>query len=165
RPRILIGGLGLGFTLRRVLETTGDGARIDVVELIPAVIDWNRTHLRQLNGECLDDPRVSVIEGDVAKVIEKAAPETWDAILLDVDNGPVAMVHRGNARLYSSSGITRIMRVLRPGGRLAVWSAGISEGFEKRLTGWGLSVKTVRAKLHPGAKSHGCLIYVADKAD
>lgn len=163
-PHVLIGGLGLGFTLSRVLETTGPDARVEVAELIPAVVEWNREHLLDLNGHCLSDPRVEVIIDDIWTVLTHSKPSTFDSILLDIDNGPVAMVHRKNSRLYSSSGITQIIGALKPGGRLAVWSAGISESFEKRLTGWGLSVKTVPAKTHPSAKSNGCLIYIADKA-
>lgn len=164
-PRILIGGLGLGFTLRRVLETTGPGAVVDVAELIPEVVEWNRVHLRDLNGSCLDDPRVRVLVDDVAHVIATAEPGTYDSILLDIDNGPIALVQRKNARLYDHAGITQMIRALKRGGRVAIWSAGRDQRFFDRLTGWGLSVKHVPAKTHGRAKRSTNTIYVVDRAE
>jgi len=164
-PRILIGGLGLGFTLDRVLQTTGPAAIIDVVELIPAVVDWNRDHLLDLNGKCLRDPRVNVIIDDVATVIARAPAGTYDSILLDIDNGPIALVQRQNASLYDHAGITQIIRALKRGGRVAIWSAGRNQRFHDRLTGWGLSVKLVPAKTHGRAKQAANTIYVVDRAE
>src|SRR5690606_7007341 len=112
-PHILIGGLGLGFTLLSVLKNVGPSARVDVVELFPEVVAWNRDFLQDLNGTLLDDPRVSVITADVHAVINQARPQTYDAILLDTDNGPQPMVQQANVRLYSRRGIDRIARSLK----------------------------------------------------
>lgn len=161
--RILIGGLGLGFTLRSVLESTGSKVLVDVVELIPAVVEWNRTHLKELNGALLDDPRVKVRQEDVVHAIRGAEPETFDAILLDVDNGPVAMVARSNRSLYSGSGVRAIRDVLKQGGRAVFWSAGPDRVFEARLSKFGFKVEAVPAKLHGNAKKFTYTLYVADK--
>jgi len=163
-PRVLIGGLGLGFTLQRVLEKTGPTADIHVAELIPAVVDWNRERLLGLNGESLHDPRVQVIVDDVWHVIEYAPAATYDAILLDIDNGPIALVQRQNSRLYNRTGIAQLVSALKPGGRLAIWSAGRDKAFAERLAGAGLRVTIVPAKHHANARQHSYIIYVADKA-
>ncbi len=160
--RILIGGLGLGFTLKAALESVGDKTTIEVAEMIPEVIEWNRTYLKNLNGSLLDHPQVETRRMDVTRLIQEAKPNTYDAILLDVDNGPNAMVCETNASLYSKNGIRSICRALKNSGRLVVWSAGPDHGFEKRLERAGLKVEAVRAKAHAGAKSPSHFLYKAD---
>ena len=160
--RVLIGGLGLGFTLKSVLESVGNNTTIEVAEMIPEVIEWNRTYLKTLNGSLLDHPQAETRLVDVTRLIQEAEPHTYDAILLDVDNGPNAMVTDSNASLYSKNGIRSICRALKKGGRLVVWSAGPDHGFEKRMGHAGLSVETVRAKAHAGAKSPSHFIFLGD---
>ncbi len=160
--RILIGGLGLGFTLKGVLESVGNKTTIEVAEMIPEVIEWNRTYLKNLNGSLLEHPQVETRLEDVTQLIQEAEPHTYDAILLDVDNGPNAMVCQTNASLYSKNGIRSICRALKKNGRLIVWSAGPDHGFEKRLERAGLQVETVRAKAHAGAKSPSHFLFLGD---
>ncbi|MDQ8196660.1 spermine synthase [Pelagicoccus enzymogenes] len=161
--RLLIGGLGLGFTLATALEAAGPDASIEVLELAPEVIDWNREHLQELNGKCLDDPRVQLQVADATAVIRKAEPESYDCLLLDIDNGPVAMVQKGNATLYSKSGVRTIKSVLKPGGCAIFWSAGPDEKFAARLKQAGFQVKAIPAKVHEGAKRAAYLLYQATK--
>ena len=160
--RVLIGGLGLGYTLKGVLESVGDKTIIEVAEMISEVIEWNRTHLKNLNGSLLDHSQVEILTVDVIRLIQEAKSNTYDVILLDVDNGPNAMVCETNASLYSKSGIRSICRALKNSGRLVVWSAGPAHGFEKRLERAGLQVEAVRAKAHAGAKGPSHFLYVAD---
>ena len=163
RPQVLIGGLGLGFTLRSVLEVAGPNVKVCVAELIPEVIEWNRTHLAGLNGGLLNDPRVTLLTENICAVLGRAPAGSYDVILLDIDNGPTAMVHAGNARLYDRKGVQRIANALKPGGRAAIWSAKPDQAFADRLTAAGLDVEEVPAKLHATAKRSTYLIYVADK--
>ena len=163
--RILIGGLGLGFTLRSVLDAVRADAAVQVVELMPAVVEWNRTFLRDRNGALLDDPRVTVAVEDVNRALQRAEHAPCDAILLDVDNGPTAMVQKGNARLYDAAGIARVARALKPGGRLVVWSAGEDRAYAGRLAKAGFRVEAVPAKLHAAAKRATYTIYVADRVN
>jgi spermidine synthase len=161
-PRVLIGGLGLGFTLHSALEALPKRAKVEVVELIPQVVEWNRTHLLDLNGWRLNDPRVSVLLENVASVITRAHPRTYDAIILDVDNGPVAMVDAANSRLYGSHGIRALARALTPGGRIAVWSASADAKFSARLTQQGFEVRAVPSRLHAGARRSTYMLYFGD---
>jgi len=157
---VLIGGLGMGFTLGAALEHLGDDAKVVVAELVPAVVKWNRTHLADLAGRPLDDPRVTVRESDVGLVIkEKAA--AYDAILLDVDNGPDGLTHTGNDRLYTHGGLAAAKTALKPGGILAVWSAEPDKSFSKRLRGSGFKMEeiTVRAR---GTKGRRHTIWLAE---
>lgn len=164
RPtRILIGGLGLGFTLQAVLAKSGSDAVVEVAELFPAVVEWNRTFLAGLNGALLDDPRVKVLVEDVGSVLSRSASAAYDAIILDIDNGPTAMVQANNAGHYRTQGIQRFYRVLKPGGRAAIWSAKADHAFESRLAKAGFTVKAVPAKLYASAKRHTYTIYQADK--
>ncbi len=163
--RVLVGGLGLGFTLRSVLESVGPQTTVEVVELIPEVIVWNQTHLRGLNGALLDDPRVETREEDVTRRILEVEPHTYDTILLDVDNGPVAMVVKNNASLYSKSGLRSIRRAMKPDGRAVFWSASPDHAFDARLRAIGFQVEAVPAKRHPGAKREVCVLYVAHQGD
>ena len=160
--RVLIGGLGLGFTLKGVLESIGDKTIIEVAEIIPEVIEWNRTYLKNLNGSLLDHPQVEIRSVDVTRLIQETEPHTYNAILLDVDNGPNALVCQSNASLYSKNGIRSICRALKNDGRLVVWSAGSDQGFEKRLKQVGLHVEAVRAKAHAGAKSPSHFLFLGD---
>ncbi len=130
-PRILIGGLGMGFTLRAALDAATDDARIEVAELVPEIVAWNRGPLAPLAGQPLENPRVSVHVGDVAQRIAVGGP--WDAILLDTDNGPGAIMIAGNASLYGCEGLLRARAALAAGGVLALWSADRSETFEALL--------------------------------
>jgi len=161
--RTLIGGMGLGYTLNAVLAKAGARAVVEVGELMPEVIEWNRTFMAKLNGHLLDDPRVQVRLGDVVATIAGARPNSYDAILLDVDNGPTPMVHTGNARLYGPRGLGVLLSKLRPGGRLAIWSASPDHTFEKRLRAAGFAAKAVPARLFPTAKRSAYVIYVGDK--
>ncbi len=132
KPRILIGGLGLGFTLRAALDLVPRASRFTVAELVPEVVRWNRGAQGRYAGRVLDDPRVRVVVDDVAAVIARGK-SAYDAISLDVDNGPRALTHRANERLYRRAGLLRIRRSLRPGGVLAVWSSFPSRAFTKAL--------------------------------
>lgn len=160
--RVLVGGLGLGFTLRSVLEVCDGKAQVEVAELIPEVVEWNHTHLRQLNGQFLEDPRVTVRVADVGELIRGVGGNGYDSILLDVDNGPLAMVAKVNRSLYSHAGIRAIKAALRPGGRAVLWSAGPDPAFEGRLRHAGFAVRVVPAKVHERAKRAAYLLYVAD---
>ncbi len=129
--RVLIGGLGLGYTLRAMLNASPTSVRVDLAELFPTVVRWNREHLGVLAGKPLDDPRVTLIEDDVAAVIARS-PGRYDAIVLDVDNGPDA-VFETNAKLYKRDGLSEAKRALAPGGGLCVWSAFESPTFTRWL--------------------------------
>lgn len=153
KPRVLIGGLGMGFTLRAALDNLGDKAEVVVAELVPAVVKWNRTHLADLAERPLDDPRTIVRESDVGLVIKEKA-EHYDAIMLDVDNGPDALTHEGNDKLYNRGGIQAAQKALKPGGILGIWSAEPDTGFTKRLRGAGFKVEeiSVRARKTKGRR-------------
>jgi spermidine synthase len=146
RARMLIGGLGMGFTLRAALAGLATDAEVVVAELVPAVIAWARDDMAHIFEGCLDDPRASIRHEDVARSIG-AAGEGYDAILLDVDNGPGGLNRKANDGLYSRAGLDAARRALRPGGLLAVWSAGTDRSFTRRLADSGFLVeeKTVRA--------------------
>src|ERR1700674_1271619 len=131
RPHLLIGGLGMGFTLRAALAVLGPDARILVAELVPAVIAWARGPMADIFGDSLGDPRASVLSADVVEVI-RSHPAAFDAILLDVDNGPESLIRKANDTLYNLKGLKAIRRALRPGGVLAVWSSGPNASFSKR---------------------------------
>ena len=145
RPRLLVGGLGMGFTLAAALQQLGPDARIVVAELIPAVVTWNRELLSALAGHPLKDPRVTVYEGDVGQLI-RSAQEAYDIILLDVDNGPEGLTRRENDNLYSPAGLSAALAALRPGGILGVWSISPDHRFSKRLAQAGFSVEEIRAR-------------------
>ena len=160
--RILIGGLGLGFTLRSVLASTGPNVVVELIELLPEIVSWNREHLKSLNGELLDDPRLEIHTTDVVGYVRKAERARYDVILLDVDNGPVAMVAETNVSLYSNTGLRWLRGSLKPEGRAVFWSAGPDLRFEDRLKRAGFRVSKVPAKVHAGSKRAAYLLYVAN---
>jgi len=147
RPRVLIGGLGLGFTLRAALSRLGPEARVVVVELMPAVVEWNRDPAYGLAAGALADPRVETIVGDVAVVLENSRGD-FDAIILDVDNGASGLSTRSNERLYSPAGLALARAALRGGGCLAVWSATDDPAFVERMRRAGYDVTVERARTH-----------------
>ncbi|HEC97656.1 MAG TPA: spermidine synthase [Nitrospirae bacterium] len=160
-PRILIGGLGMGFTLASSLKCLSPGARIVVSELVPAVVKWNRGPLAELSGNPLQDGRVTVSESDVGQVL-KQKKRAYDAILLDVDNGPEGLTREGNDRLYSQAGLETSFAALRPEGVLAVWSAAPDRAFARRLRRSGFEVDEVcvRARGSRGGGRHTIWIAV-----
>ena len=149
-PRLLIGGYGMGFTLRAALAALGPQAELVVAELVPEIIAWARGPMADLAAGCLDDPRVRLLMGDVGITIDGARGE-YDAILLDVDNGPDGIVREGNDQLYTASGLRAARHALRPGGVLAVWSAGPDAAFTRRLEKNGFAVEEIRV----AARSNG----------
>ncbi len=164
KARVLIGGLGMGFTLRAALDALGADAAVVVAELVPAVIAWNRGPLADVAGKSLTDWRVSVREVDVVRLI-RAERGAYDAILLDVDNGPEGMTRDSNDRLYDLGGLGAAYDALRPGGVLAVWSAGPDKSFTQRLHKTGFSVEevVVRANGTRGGARH--TIWLASRGD
>lgn len=161
--RILIGGLGMGFTLRRAQSLLAPDARIVVAELVPGIVTWARGHLTPVFKGCLDDPRVEIIEADVGKVIA-AGKSSYDAILLDVDNGPEGLSRPGNDRLYNAPGLAAAKSALKPGGVLAVWSAHSDDAFTKRLSRAGFQVEEVKARANGKRGGSRHLIWLAKKS-
>lgn len=143
--RVLIGGLGMGYTLAETLRQLRKDAQVVVAELVPAVVRWNREHLQHFAGFPLNDPRTHVAEGDVANLL-RDKPSAYDAIMLDVDNGPEGFTREANNWLYGRSGLKHAHRALRKGGVLAVWSAGADKAFTQRLRASGFEVEEVAAK-------------------
>jgi spermidine synthase len=160
---VLIGGLGLGFSLKSVLVTVAPTSAIHVAELIPQVVEWNREFLVAVNGTLTDDPRVTIFIDDVWNVLARAPHGQYDAIVIDIDNGPAAMVQKPNFRLYHQNGIRMMMDALKPGGRAVIWSAAWDDAFANRLSKAGFRISAIPAKLYLNAKRNGCVLYVADK--
>jgi spermidine synthase len=160
-PKILIGGLGMGFTLRAALAELGGDARITVAELVPAVVAWARGAMAEIFDGCLDDPRVTIRESDVGHVIG-SGKSAWDAILLDVDNGPDGIVYKGNDTLYGAAGLGAARAALKSGGVLAVWSQGPDSGFTRRLKQAGFAVEEIKARAH-GKRGARHVIWIATK--
>jgi spermidine synthase len=158
-PSVLVGGLGMGYTLRTALDILPSTANVLVAELVPAVVEWNRGPLGPLANHPLDDPRVGVEERDVV-VTMRSSTSRFDAVLLDVDNGSSALVIPSNDSLYSDHGIAAARRSLTPGGVLAVWSASDDDGFERRLRAGGFSVQRerVRSRLKNRGSRHTILV-------
>ena len=159
-PRLLIGGYGMGFTLRAVLDVTPADARVVVAELVPGIIEWARGPMEALTEGCLDDPRVDLRIADVAAEIYAPGPRN-DAILLDVDNGPDGLTRPGNDGLYGAAGLARARAALRPGGVLAVWSAAPDAAFAKRLARAGFAVDEVRLRARANGKGPMHVIWFA----
>ena len=145
--RVLVGGLGMGYTLRGVLDLLPEDGEAVVGELVPEVVEWNRGPLGPLAGHPLDDPRVEVVLGDVSRIIRESDGQ-FDAILLDVDNGPGAPTQRGNSRLYTPAGLAAARRALRPRGGLAIWAIDNERGFERRLRAAGFTPSTHLVTAH-----------------
>lgn len=160
-PKVLIGGLGMGFTLRRALEVFPAESQIIVAELVPAVIAWARGPLAPIHGTSLDDPRVTVHEGDVAAAIAESKP--FDAILLDVDNGPDGLSRPANDRLYSTNGLAVAKASLTRGGHLAVWSSAPDARFTKRMRQSGLTTEEVTARAARSGKGGRHTIWFGTK--
>jgi spermidine synthase len=158
-PLILIGGLGMGFTLRAAERAFGPDAEIVVAELIPAVVGWARGPMADLFSGCLDQPGVRIVEADVAALIREVRAR-YDAILLDVDNGPEGMTQAANDALYSARGLASARAALKPGGVLAVWSQGPDEAFAKRFQKAGFEVEDKRVRANGGRGGTRHVIWV-----
>jgi spermidine synthase len=161
--RVLIGGLGMGFTLRAALRLFGADARIEVAELVPAIVDWARGPMAELFAGCLDDPRVAVHVGDVGALIAKGK-SAWDAILLDVDNGPEGLTRQANDALYGHRGLAEARRKLTPRGALLVWSQGPDERFARRFREAGFAVEEKIVRANGAGKGAKHTIWVGAKA-
>lgn len=161
-PRILIGGYGMGFTLRSALAALGPDAAVTVAELVPEIIAWAHGPMRDLTAGCLADPRVRLIEGDVAALIAGCA-RAYDAILLDVDNGPDGLTRKGNDSLYSAQGLEASKAALRPGGVLAIWSAAPDTTFARKLRHAGFAVEEVALRARPNGKGPRHVIWFATR--
>lgn len=162
KPRLLIGGLGMGFTLAAALRRVGSQAQVVVAELVPAVVAWNRGPLGEHAGHPLQDPRVIVHKVDVARILT-TEQKAYDAILLDVDNGPEGLTRKANDWLYSIDGLNAAYAALRPQGVLAVWSAGPDRKFLQRLRKVGFEVDEVRVRAH-GKKGTRHIIWFAKRS-
>lgn len=159
---LLVGGYGMGFTLRAALARLDRTARVTVAELVPEIIDWARGPMKALAAGCLDDPRVTLVHDDVSAVIENSRAE-YDAILLDVDNGPDGLVRKGNNRLYNKRGLADADYALKPGGVLAIWSAGGDAGFTRRLKDSGFHVEEVTVAARRNGKGPRHVIWFASR--
>lgn len=161
RPRVLIGGLGMGFTLAAALKRLGPDADVVVAELVPSVVDWNRGELGAVAGHPLEDPRVTVRTGDVGRLLRKEKAG-FDAVLLDVDNGPEGLTHEDNDWLYSLAGLGAALEALRPRGVLGVWSSGPCRAFTDRLRQAGFDAEEVVVRAHRG-KGARHVIWLAER--
>ncbi len=160
--RVLVGGLGLGFTLRAVLDRVPATTKVTTCEILPALVDWNRRWVGELANHPLADPRNETILGDVFDHI-KRSHQAFDVILLDVDNGPRALSSASNQRLYGDRGIRTCLRALRPGGVLAIWSVGTNSRFERALGAAGFDVEVLRVPAFKhGRKKH--ILFFATRA-
>lgn len=162
RPQILIGGLGMGFTLRATLKALGPDACVTLAELVPEVVAWARGPLAAIHGDSLSDPRVTIFEGDVGAVIG-AANARYDAIVLDVDNGPEGLIRKANDDLYDAYGLREAKDALTPGGVLAVWSSSPHPPFAKRLGAVGFGVEEIRARANGRGGGARHVIWLATK--
>ena len=157
---VLIGGYGMGFTLRAACAALGPNGRMTVVELVPEIVAWAKQYMPEMTGDCLDDPRVDLVIGDVADAIRYGG---YDAILLDVDNGPDGLTRHANNRLYSANGLGAARAALNPGGILAVWSAAPDRNFSRRLDEAGFAVDEVTMTARPNNKGPRHTIWFAQK--
>ena len=150
---VLVGGLGLGYTLRAVLDLASEDAQVTVAELVPELVGWNRDYLGHLNDHPMDDPRCEVVVGDVFETL-KRSPGAFDLILLDVDNGPQSLAEAKNQRLYGDIGVRTCRAALRPGGILVVWSCGPSARYVRKLKSHGFEVDVMRVASRVGGRVH-----------
>ena len=162
-PRVLIGGLGLGFSLKRTLEMIGANGVVHVAELLPEVVAWNRELLDAKHAGWVNDPRVKVFVADVFAIIRQSSKAPYDAILLDVDNGPTSFVQSKNSRLYNRRGLEMIRNALQPAGRVAFWSAEREPAFLDSLARSGFLTEEYPAKAHERAKREAHMIYVGER--
>ncbi len=162
-PRLLIGGYGMGFTLRAALACLDDKARVTVAELVPEIFAWARGPMAALADGCLDDPRVVLDMADVGAVIARARGDAYDAILLDVDNGPDGLVRADNDRIYAPAGLAAARRALKQGGVLAIWSAAADPAFTRRLKRAGFAVEVVHVRARANGKGPRHIIWFAEK--
>ena len=160
---VLVGGLGLGFSLRATLDLLGPRGKVVLAEQSPSVVEWNRVHVGGLAGRPLEDPRVSVRVGDVRERIREARA-AYDLILLDVDNGPDALIHRANGALYDAAGIAACHAALKKAGALAVWATGPDDRYVSLLQRGGFDASAVRVAPRPGAGGRKHVVFVAVKA-
>jgi spermidine synthase len=160
-PRILIGGLGMGFTLKRTLELVGRPATVEVAELLPELIEWNRTFLVEHNGPLLEDERTKIIPGDLFDCLGQGIEGAYDAILIDIDDAPDMLITEGNSRLYTPDFLAAIRRSLAPGGCVAYWLAEPTPAFEKSLRKAGFRVESFTARPHEKSKRARHCICVA----
>jgi spermidine synthase len=161
-PHLLVGGYGMGFTLRAALAVLGPKARVTVAELVPEIVEWARGPMAALTAGCLDDPRTEIIIGDVGSLIADASSR-YHAILLDVDNGPDGLTRASNDRLYSVPGLAVAKRALKPGGILAVWSAALDAAFTRRLGNAGFAVEEVVVRARSNGKGPRHVIWFGRK--
>ena len=164
RPQVLIGGLGMGFTLRAALAELGSDAQITVAELVPAVVAWARGPMAEVFGDSLADPRVIIREVDVGHLISSSR-STYDAILLDVDNGPEGLTRRSNNRLYDMAGLSAAEAALTPGGILGVWSSAPDRNFTHRLHRAGFTVDEVKVRANGTRGGARHVIWIVTKRD
>lgn len=162
-PRVLVGGLGMGYTLRAALDCLGPDATVEVAELVDAVVAWNRAWLGDLAGRPLEDPRTHLMVLDVSEPMR--APSCYDAILLDVDNGPDALAHPQNEALYSAGGIARAHAALRPGGVLGIWSFDDDPGFTRRLEHGGFEVTPHRVSASRKGRGRYHQVWIARRRE
>lgn len=160
--RVLVGGLGFGYTLAAALARLGPSARVWVAEIAPEVVRWNRELLKNLNGMALDDPRVEVLERDIVEVFGEGV-HRYDAILLDVDNGPRAVGRPTNAWLYMPEGLAEMREALNPGGVIAIWSAGPEPTFSERLRAAGFDVVLHRTQSHAAKTKERHFIWIGTR--
>jgi len=158
-PRVVVGGLGMGYTLSEAVRMLRPEAEIVVAEMMPAVVRWNKLYFGELNGSPIEDERVSVVVCDVREIIQKH-PGMFDAILLDVDNGPSALTHAENNQLYTREGVRACMHALKPDGTLSIWSGSVEPAFEKRLRGENLAFKLFPVPAYQGAKNRSRYVWV-----
>ena len=159
-PRLLIGGYGMGYTLRAALGALSPRGKITIVELVPEIVTWAKSFMAEMTGGCLDDPRVELVIGDVADAFRTGQ---YDAILLDVDNGPDGLTRGSNDRLYSPRGLGAAKAALTPGGILAIWSAAPDRAFAKALGEAGFAVDEVSVRARANGKGAKHVIWFAAK--
>lgn len=163
KPRVLVDGVGLGFVLKRVYENLNVQSKVEMTESVKELLDWNREHLKGLNGKLLSDARLKIHTKSLVEIIGKAPPEHYDAVLIDVNHSPASLLGRSNTELLTRQGINLLMCALKAGGRVGFWSAGPDKDLEKMLRKAGHEVFSVSAKSYEQAKKASHTIYVVEK--